>query len=348
MMAGRTVRTILLCAALACSGQALGAGAGSVAIMRSGAFKAVPFDGTADGVANANLWIATTGLGQLGPGTEGLSLPAYRPGVCYLWARYDAWRVVGTPFESWPNGVRRMRVDSLGVNITGVTEFHNVVTRFYGVVNPTGTDMVLYAIDSIGTAPMPVSIGVSRAFTFQTTGDLDLLASGGDIRLLNDGAIRMKSTGGAYQASVYTSGTDILKLRPLATGQAVRIQNAADNTTNLEVADNGKTTALTMIADSTRSNGGIFVGAQKVNKILRASASLDFDLSAVNCQDLTVTVTGAALNDEVFVGAPNGSIVADETFSAWVSAANTVTVRACDGAGAGNPASGTYKVTVFQ
>jgi len=270
------VASALLCGALAWSGQAFGAGAGSVAIMKSGAFKAVLFDGTADGVNNAGLSITTTGLGQLGPGTEGLTLPTYRPGVCYLWARYDAYRVTGTPFEAWPNGVRRIRVDSLGVNITGVTEFHNITTRFYGVVNPTGTDMVLYAIDSVGTVQMPISFGLTRGIQMKIPGD-SLIVSG-----------------------------------------------------------------------PARANGGLLVAGQKVNKILRGSASLDFDLTAVNCQDLTITMTGAAVGDEVFLGAPNGSIVADETFSAWVSAANTVTIRACDGAGAGNPASGTYKITVFQ
>lgn len=101
-------------------------------------------------------------------------------------------------------------------------------------------------------------------------------------------------------------------------------------------------------SDSARFNSGLYVGGQFLNKILRASATLDFDLTAVTCQDLTITVTGAALGDEVFVGAPNGSIVTDETITAWVSSANTVTVRACDGVLTGNPASGTYKVTVFQ
>jgi hypothetical protein len=251
-------------------------GAGSVRGMKAGSCIALPYDGDNAGVASMDASFTTTGFGQLGPGTEGLTLPAYRAGVCHLWLRYDGYRVMGTPFESWPNNVRRLRVDSLGVNITGVTEFHNITTRFYGVVNPTGTDMVLYAIDSIGTAPMPVSFGVNRGVQMKFPGD-SLIVSG-----------------------------------------------------------------------PARANGGLMVAGQKVNKILRGSATLDFDLSAVNCQDLTITMTGAAVGDEVFLGAPNGSIVADETFSAWVSSTNTVTVRACDGAGAGNPASGTYKVTVFQ
>ena len=102
------------------------------------------------------------------------------------------------------------------------------------------------------------------------------------------------------------------------------------------------------VSDSLRTNKGLYVGGQFVNKILRASAALDFDLTAVTCQDLTITVTGAALNDEVSLGVPAGAVTTDATYYAWVSAANTVTVRACDGALAGNPASGTFKVTVVQ
>ena len=78
------------------------------------------------------------------------------------------------------------------------------------------------------------------------------------------------------------------------------------------------------------------------------SKPLDFDLTAVNCQELNVTVTGAAVGDEVFIGVPNPSVVADATWCGWVSSTNTVTVRMCDGVGASNPLSGTYKITVFQ
>ena len=102
-------------------------------------------------------------------------------------------------------------------------------------------------------------------------------------------------------------------------------------------------------ADSLRANLGLAVGGQPVNKILRSSAALDFPaITAPNTADLTITVTGAALGDEVFLGVPNGSVTAATSFTAWVSAANTVTVRAAALAGTPNPASGTFKVTVFQ
>lgn len=89
-------------------------------------------------------------------------------------------------------------------------------------------------------------------------------------------------------------------------------------------------------------------GSATVLKMLTGTATLDFDLTAVVSQDLTITVTGAASGDCVHIGVPNGSVTADTAFFGWVSAANTVTVRAFRLAGTPNPASGTFRATVIQ
>jgi hypothetical protein len=75
---------------------------------------------------------------------------------------------------------------------------------------------------------------------------------------------------------------------------------------------------------------------------------LDFpSIAASGYHDLTVTVTGAALNDECGIGCPNGSMSPGALFAPWVSAANTVTVRCynLDPINAIDPASGTFKVS---
>ena len=90
-------------------------------------------------------------------------------------------------------------------------------------------------------------------------------------------------------------------------------------------------------------------GGATLLKILTATATLDFP-STVNTtpQDLTVTVTGAAVGDSVALGVPNGSVPATSVFFAWVSAADTVTVRhSCAGVSE-DPASGTFRVVVWQ
>ena len=93
----------------------------------------------------------------------------------------------------------------------------------------------------------------------------------------------------------------------------------------------------------------VFPGALGgMTQVLKATATLDFDLTAVVSHTLTITVTGAALNDPVALGVPNGSVTADTLFWAWVSGTDTVSVRAMRLAGTPNPASGTFSVLVFK
>ncbi len=87
----------------------------------------------------------------------------------------------------------------------------------------------------------------------------------------------------------------------------------------------------------------------KVARVLTGSATLDFgNLAAIGCEDLTLTVTGAATGDCVSIGVPNSSVPGTTgSYSAWVSSSNTVTIRYCDLV-SGNPASGTFKATVIK
>lgn len=85
--------------------------------------------------------------------------------------------------------------------------------------------------------------------------------------------------------------------------------------------------------------------------ILTTSTTLDFgNTAAGTATDLTATITGAADGDQVIVGVPTGSIVANGLFVGWVSSSNTVTVRFLNTnlLTALNPASGTFKILVFK
>jgi hypothetical protein len=92
----------------------------------------------------------------------------------------------------------------------------------------------------------------------------------------------------------------------------------------------------------------VLSGGATVTKFLSATASLNFDLTAVTVEDLTITVTGAATGDVVTLGVPNGSVTTSVQFTAWVSAADTVTVRARTSATGEDPASGTFRATVIK
>lgn len=84
-------------------------------------------------------------------------------------------------------------------------------------------------------------------------------------------------------------------------------------------------------------------------KTLTGSASLDFTAGARLSHDLTITVTGATTNDFVIVNPPSASISANTCYTAWVSAANTVTVRFNNYTSATvNPTAGTFRVTVLK
>lgn len=82
---------------------------------------------------------------------------------------------------------------------------------------------------------------------------------------------------------------------------------------------------------------------------LFASTSLDFpSVAAAGQQELTITVTGAAVGDAVMLAAP-ASLTAGLIATARVSAANTVTVRLSNiTAGAIDPASATWGVRVIK
>ncbi len=88
---------------------------------------------------------------------------------------------------------------------------------------------------------------------------------------------------------------------------------------------------------------------ETVSTGLRGSDTLDFpNTNAGTSSDLTITVTGASDGDVCSLGVPNGSTVENGSFTCWVSASNTVTVRYSnnDLTTSYDPASGTFKVTV--
>lgn len=85
----------------------------------------------------------------------------------------------------------------------------------------------------------------------------------------------------------------------------------------------------------------------KLATVLTNTATLDFaNTLAATSSDLTITVTGAAVGDAVFLGAPASPNI-NSCLTSFVSAANTVTVRFNNySAAAIDPASATYKVVV--
>lgn len=100
-------------------------------------------------------------------------------------------------------------------------------------------------------------------------------------------------------------------------------------------------------------NGQFFVGnaAAALARYFFATTTIDFaSIAAQTCNEQTMTVTGAAANDRVVLGLAHGVMnTGDLSASAWVSAADTVTIRLCNPTvGALDPPSGTFSVSLFR
>ena len=108
------------------------------------------------------------------------------------------------------------------------------------------------------------------------------------------------------------------------------------------------------VIDSLRVANALAVGAPpagtklaKIKSILVASAALNFASITADTADLTISVPGASLGDVVLAD-PTTNIVADIVWSAWVSAADVVSIRVANPtAVAVDLASQTWKVLVF-
>jgi hypothetical protein len=84
--------------------------------------------------------------------------------------------------------------------------------------------------------------------------------------------------------------------------------------------------------------------------LLPVNAVLDFpNTLAQTSSDLTAAVTGARSGDAVLLGVPNAAVNANSSYTAWVSANDTVTIRFNNySVAAINPASGTFKIAVVR
>jgi hypothetical protein len=222
-----------------------------------------------------------------------------------------------------------------GTNIwTGTNTFTGRLKSSGAIVGRTSAE---------GSAGNAVTYGIGS----ETTGFYDFAAgyiavsSSGSAKQVFGGAVAIDSAVGlGWSTSVTTVGVDVNFNRVSA---------------GLLELNNGTTgqyrdlLARSLYATNLYATNLIINGGATVTGILSATATLDFNLTAVDVEDLTITVTGAAVGNVVSLGVPHGSVTATAQFTGWVSAADTVTVRCRVAPGAGeNPASGTFRATVIK
>jgi hypothetical protein len=173
----------------------------------------------------------------------------------------------------------------------------------------------------------------------------------------NAGVARFRSPNGSHSAQMFVADSTSFTFN-CAGANGYVFNNNANNATIFRVTDAGNalisgTLDLGNASDTTISRvsaGVIAVEGNTVATRLTNTATLDFgSVSAQSQATLTMTVTGAVAGDAVALGVPTASVTNGIDYTAWVSAADTVTVRAANySAGAADPASGTFRATIIR
>lgn len=215
-------------------------------------------------------------------------------------------------------------------------------------------------LDIPGTRSWSLSVGSANSNEWA----LSNVTSGASPFVVNGNAgnseVRITSAGlDVAQTLILGSGnTTVSSAAGLILGSVVDIAGTTDET-SIEAADsvlirdssasaNREATLTSIFTSRTLISPTVGASGTALTSIISATSALNFDLTAVESQDLTIALTGAVLGDVVSLGVPHASVTADTIFTAWVSAADTITVRAMRIAGTPDPSSGTFRAAVTR
>jgi len=205
-----------------------------------------------------------------------------------------------------------------------------------GLLEISSTHPLLFNGMRVGNIDVTNDVNVGSVLKLGTTPNMSSMRSlgSGVVLLLNEAA-------SSFDRIIFggIAATDP-SLRRVGSGLEVQPANVAGGRLDF-AARNG-------VFDDTVTAAALNLGGTTLLDVLSATGVLDFDLTSVASQDLTIPLVGAALGDSVALGIPHGSATADTVFMAWVSAVSNVTVRAMRLAGTPNPVSGTFRVTILK
>ena len=159
------------------------------------------------------------------------------------------------------------------------------------------------------------------------------------------------ATSGAFSATGFSTLTGGASIGTMATTSSlthvlgVNSSNAIGEVTlgNLSISSG---TLNVNVSDGIKTSSG----AVALDMFRTITVGTDFpNTSAQSSSDITVTVTGAVAGQPVWLGVPNSAVSANTSYSAWVSASNTVTIRFNNYSSASvNPSSGSFYVVVIN
>jgi lysophospholipase L1-like esterase len=235
-----------------------------------------------------------------------------------------------------------------GLSVTGSTTFSSGLT----VTGDAVITQQRLAVFRSGNFRYGIGMGTPDASNYFT-----------DVYGSSTGSVRLGfiSTGDGTTfnpiVSVWSNGRTYIGTSPIAPTAIVHLKAGTSTASTAPFKFTAGTNLTTPEAGAIEYDGTEFYATNStasrttLARVLKGSNTLDFGSTAAGAvTDLTITVTGAADGDVVSLSVPNASQTTTGSFSAWVSASNTVTVRYRIAAlvGAEDPASGTFKVTVTK
>ncbi|MBI3503152.1 MAG: hypothetical protein HY063_15300 [Bacteroidetes bacterium] len=248
--------------------------------------------------------------------------------------------------KTWSN----LGTFNAGITSIGAAVNLNASSNFAANIN-TGTSTGAVSIGNSSSGLISIASGASGVSINDAINNpinIGTSTSTGTISLGGTGAQTISIGNGAAAKTVNLGSLNTTSTTTILSGSgAVNINASNNQPTNINT---GTSTGVVNLGNST-GLGGITVGGGAVIKqILSATASLNFPATGNGASNtLTMTVAGAADGDPVFVGVPNSMNFINAAYSAWVSAANTVTVQFSNfGGGNKNPGIGTVRATVFH
>ena len=260
------------------------------------------------------------------------------------------------------NTVSQRAADGMRSDLGGTTIGQNMFT----LTNPSAITFPRFNADNTVSAlsatdfrtAIGAGTGNGNGTVTSVTGSLPISSSGGttpNITIANAST----TASGVVTTSTQSMAGNKTFTGDLATSGAFSATGFTTLTGGASVGTMATTSSLTHVLGVNSSNAigeiGVSDGIKFTSGFLgldsyKTIAIMDFpSTSAQSSSDLTATVTGAVAGTPVLLGVPNASVVANTSYSAWVSSTNTVTVRFNNySSSSANPASGSFYLIVLN
>ena len=273
---------------------------------------------------------------------------------------------VNTQFSFWTNNTKRASFLNTGELVIGtatsvlsgellsVQKSSNAscLLRVYNATSGTAASAAVVATNAASKSVVLYSLSA----LYTTSG---MLVQDAGVVFSNNVAGLNVGTNSNAQLSIWTNNTKKVEISAVGNMSlgGVATRGTTVGTFAMQIFDGTAPVGTLANGVSLYSASGILMTmnasgtAGKVGSVLTGSATLDFPSTVAGAvSDLTMTVTGAVDGDPVSIGTPNGSVPTNGTYFAWVSSANTVTVRFANNSLtlSIDPASGTFKATASK